>query len=78
MFELVESSWINAVNYFAEEESLEINLSNGRTYVYFGVSKDVYDEMLAAQSKGKFYNDKIKGLYNCLRLDSLSPQNAEI
>lgn len=63
----VESSWINAVNYFAEEEAVEINLINGKTYVYFGVPKSVFNDFLDATSKGKFYNDQIKGEYNSLK-----------
>ena len=65
----VESSWIKAVNYFAEEQALEVALRDGRTYVYFGVSKEIFDEMMSAESKGKFYNKLVKGSYNSLRLD---------
>lgn len=66
----VESSWIKAVNYFAEEEAMEIALLNGKQYVYFGVSKEKFDNFLGAESKGEFYNEKIKGEYNSLRVKS--------
>jgi hypothetical protein len=65
----VESSWIAAINYFEPESILEIGLQNGKTYVYFDVPKEVYDEMLLAESKGKFYNWRVKGLYNSLLLE---------
>lgn len=64
----VESSWINALNYFDEEEALEINLLNGKTYSYFGVPKNLYYEFIKADSKGKFYNEFIKYNYNSLRV----------
>ena len=64
----VDSSWINALNYFEEEEGLEVNLINGKTYVYFGVAKAIFNAFVEADSKGKFYNDYIKHNYNSLRV----------
>ncbi len=72
----VESSWINAVGYFTDEEALEINLQNGKTLVYFGVPESLYEKMLLAESKGKFYNESVKGQFNFIRLDT--PQDTDL
>ncbi len=64
----VESSWIKAIGYFEEESAMEIYLLNGKTYAYFGVDKSVFEAMLEAESKGRFYCERVKGLYNSLRV----------
>ena len=56
----VESSVIGAVGH---SRVLEIQFESGRIYQYFNVPEDVYEEMLKAESKGKYFNANIRGKY---------------
>ncbi|MBQ9459389.1 MAG: KTSC domain-containing protein [Oscillospiraceae bacterium] len=38
--------------------------SPGRTYVYYGVPYSVYDELIHADSVGRYFNAEIKGKYD--------------
>ena len=57
----ITSSNIEAVGY-AEEFGLVIQYKSG-IYIYPGATREVYDELLAAQSKGKYVASNIKGKY---------------
>jgi KTSC domain len=65
--ETIDSSAIVAVEYGAGQW-LDIELTNGRIYRYFDVPRDVYEALMAAESKGRFYNDHIRDEYLCERL----------
>ncbi len=56
----VESSVIGAVGH---SRVLEIQFGSGRIYQYYDVPEDIYDEMLSADSKGKYFNSHIRGKY---------------
>lgn len=58
----IESSVIASVEYFADDQVLEITFLSGNKYAYYGISKGMFENFLAAESKGTFYNVKIKGL----------------
>ena len=55
-----ESSVIGAVGH---SRVLEIQFESGRVYQYFNVPQKVFDEMLNAESKGKYFNSHIRGKY---------------
>jgi KTSC domain-containing protein len=57
----VESSSIDTVGW--EKEVLEIRFTNGGVYRYFGVPPDVCLDFLQADSKGRFFNRYIRGVY---------------
>jgi KTSC domain-containing protein len=57
----VQSSNIKAIGY--ENETLEIEFLNGSVYQYFDVQQNIYDEMMAAESKGKYLAQNIKGRF---------------
>ncbi len=59
----VQSSNIDAIGYNRRRTTLYVRFLNGGLYGYFGVSKDVFDEFLAAESKGKFLHAHIKSTY---------------
>src|SRR5690348_4515312 len=50
----VESSCIDSVGY--ENEVLEVRFGNGGVYRYFEVPAQLYRQLLAAESKGRFFN----------------------
>ncbi|HEX6121488.1 MAG TPA: KTSC domain-containing protein [Dongiaceae bacterium] len=64
----VDSTALEFVDYDARSEELDIGLTTGRTYRYFDVPPDVYEALMAADSKGRFYNDHIRDVYVCERL----------
>ena len=65
----VSSSVIAAVEYDDERGTLEVEFRNGRRYVYRRVPRRVYEELLVAPSKGRFFNDRIRGVYPFGRID---------
>lgn len=59
----VSSSNIASVGYDEASSTLEIEFVGGGLYQYDDVSKEVYEEFLNADSKGKFFAQNIKGSY---------------
>lgn len=57
----VSSSAISAIGY--DGYTLRVEFRSGRVYDHEGVSKEVFYAFLNASSKGRFYNDHIKGRY---------------
>ena len=58
--ETPESSWIDALTYYAENEHLILE-TNGKEYAYANVSQELWKEFKNADSKGTFYNRTFKG-----------------
>ncbi|HKP53524.1 MAG TPA: KTSC domain-containing protein [Chloroflexia bacterium] len=50
----VESSMIDAAGCDPESRALLVILNSGKSYRYTGVPKKVYEELLAAKSKGSY------------------------
>lgn len=44
---------------------LYLEFQNGRVYSYEGVPEALYEELLAAESAGKFFAKRIKDVYEC-------------
>jgi hypothetical protein len=57
------SSTIKSVEYDDDARELDIAFTSGKTYRYFNVPLEIYAEFLDAGSKGKFFNDNIKGAF---------------
>jgi hypothetical protein len=70
----VESSSIDSVGY--EDEVLEIRFRNGGVYRYFGVPPEVCLDLLRADSKGRFFNRYVRGVYRGERLRKGHPVSA--
>jgi hypothetical protein len=56
----VDSSMMTAVDYDDDSAELDITFVGGKTYRYSEVPPDVYDELVEAESKGEFFNRRIK------------------
>ena len=56
----VESSSLSSVGYDSENAILEIEFKSGGIYQYSGVPQDVYDSLMNAESKGKYFHQHIK------------------
>lgn len=61
----VRSSAIRAVGYDHSIRRMRITFEQGHTYDFCEVPPDVYEALMAAQSKGIYYNKYIKDRYSC-------------
>jgi hypothetical protein len=59
----VASSSIASAGYSMDGSTLELEYRNGSVYQYFAVPKKVFDSLLAAESKGIFVSERIRGHY---------------
>lgn len=64
----VASSAIDRVGYDEEDSSLEIEFQHGGVYEYFDVPEEVYRELLTAGSRGRYFQNEIRGAYDYRRL----------
>ena len=61
--ETPDSSSIARFGYVSTRQLLIIEFKNGRTYNYYEVPGSVYEQMVAASSKGQFFVKNINGQY---------------
>lgn len=64
----VQSSNISEVGYDPASMTLEVAFTNGTIYQYFDVPETLYQELLHAESVGKFLNTQIKNSYRYAKL----------
>ena len=64
----VHSRGIATVGYSKRLHALEIQFHRGGTYRYLQVPPRVHRELLAAESKARFYNTRIRGKYRSIRV----------
>ena len=60
----VESSNLVSIGHDAASGTLEVEFRGGRTYHYADVPRSIFDELMAAPSKGAFLYLKIQGRYS--------------
>ena len=60
----VSSSVIKSVGYDQFNAYLEIEFLSGSIYMYRSVPGRVYAGLMAASSKGTYFNDHIKGVFS--------------
>lgn len=61
MPQIDDSSMISRVDW--ANGVLEIEFKNGSTYRGHDIPSGIFNEMLAAESKGRFFNENIKGQF---------------
>ena len=61
---------IRAAWYQSSRRQLDLMFGSGRHYRYCNVPADVARHFANALSKGRFYNNEIRGRYACVQLDS--------
>lgn len=64
----VESRNIASIGYNPSSDSLECEFKSGGVYWYHDVPQEVYDALMAAESKGKYFGQHIKGKYQCVKI----------
>jgi hypothetical protein len=62
-WQIVTSSELHAIKYDDKTLVLEIHFRNGRMYRYTAVPESIYRALLAAESKGRFFNALIRDKY---------------
>ena len=60
---MVESSTLATVAYDEACQLLQLEFSSGAVYEYFSVPLTVYEALLAAPSKGRYFNQTIRGRF---------------
>lgn len=61
----VRSSAISAVGYDPEARHMAIQFTSGRTYTFCRVHPNVYEGLMAASSKGNYYDQHVRERYQC-------------
>lgn len=62
--QFVDSQNVEAIGYEAEAQELHVRFrQSGETYVYYAVEEWVFQELMQADSKGRYLNANIKPRY---------------
>jgi hypothetical protein len=69
----VESAVVTSIRYDNNTRALDITFTSGETYRYSNVPRDIYVALLDAESKGEFFNDRVKGVFPFTKVDKRSP-----
>jgi hypothetical protein len=70
------SSAIRHIHYKPADEELSIWFGpEGRRYKYFGVPEFIYEALRDAESRGRFFNQSIRGKYACRLVDPSERRN---
>ena len=64
----IESTAIATVGYSKKLRALEIEFRNGAIYRYLDVAPDVYDTLISARSKARFYDANIRHKYRSVHV----------
>jgi len=72
--ETVESDAIHAIGYDDDLHILEIIFNSGQIYQYRGVPRHVFQELLVAESKGRYFQENVRDEFEYWQWD---PQMAK-
>ena len=64
----IDGSNIKAAGFDQMTSTLFVQFKGGKIYSYGGVESGVYDDFMAAPSKGSFFKANISGKYETLKL----------
>jgi hypothetical protein len=59
----LSSTTLKAATYQEQSASLELEFCTGKVYCYLGVPVETYEELLGAESKGKYFNQHIRNRF---------------
>ncbi|MEA3187773.1 MAG: hypothetical protein QOD99_1603 [Chthoniobacter sp.] len=66
----VESEAINRIGYHHKTKTLQIQFHSGDTYRYGKVPVALYNELLAAESKGRYFREHIRGRFDYWKIET--------
>ena len=61
----VSSSAIASVGYDPSLQRMQVKFNQGKTYSFCRVPQRIFDGLLAAGSKGSYYDSHIRDKYSC-------------
>jgi KTSC domain len=64
----VNSTLLANVIYDVEESRLALEFCDGAIYLYFAVPQAIHQDLLAADSKGSYFNSQIRSCFRYTRL----------
>lgn len=64
----VRSSNLHSVGYDPATQTLTAQFHEGGSYAYLGVPPQVHVDLVAAQSKGQFHREAIKGRFRTVKI----------
>lgn len=59
----VDSTTMRSVGYQPKSRILEIEFDSGTVYQYLEVPARIYEQLLRAESKGRYFNNEIREIY---------------
>jgi hypothetical protein len=65
----VDSTSLASAGYDRASHILEVEFHSGAIYRYLAVPANVADELAAAESKGRYFSQHIRGKYEFMRID---------
>jgi hypothetical protein len=74
----VKSSQIKSVGHDAVENKLEIEFHTGHVYLYHEVTADEHKELMAAESIGKHFGAKIRGVKKYEKVPAEKPKEEKV
>lgn len=69
----VASTSLASIGYDAASQTLEVEFRSGALYRYLAVPAAVHREFMAAESKGRFFSQRIRDRYRFERLTPAAP-----
>ncbi len=66
--EPVSSSNLLSIGYDISSETLEIEFITSGVYQYLNVPQFMWESLMMADSKGRFFNAEIRNTYPCVRV----------
>ena len=60
----VKSSMIKTIGYDSKNEILKVTFNNDKTYLYYGVPQETFDNFKGAESIGKFFHANIRNVFD--------------
>jgi hypothetical protein len=67
----VESSTLASVGYDVTTSVLELDFRSGEVYQYLGAPHPIHRELMDAESKGRYFNQKIRDRFPHIHLPRL-------
>jgi len=66
--EAVQSRLLARIAYNYQRTILQLEFHGGMVYQYFQVPHQTYQDLLQADSKGAYFNRRIRNVFRCARL----------
>lgn len=60
---MLHSTWLQAATYQDREAVLKLELCGGTVYQYFHVPAQIFQDLLQAESKGRYFNAVIRNRF---------------